>query len=156
MNALVANVITEFTLVNIQSTLKNIDEVQNDLIIQEATILLLQQLANQLIQSHHYASVEIAGKRVDVLQKWNSLKSLILVKREKVLTIFRIHQYLSNIDEIEGWISDKMELCKDVPLKVASYNSLIVLIQKQDTLNAEVFVNALSFVMFLFSFHLKL
>ena len=140
-NALVANIITDFTLINIQSTLKNIDDLQNDLIMQEVTISIIQQLANKLIQSHHYASVEIAGKRVDVLQKWNSLKTLLSEKRENVLSIFKIHQYLLDIDEIECWISDKMESCSDIPLKAASYNSLLILIQKQDTSNTEVFLH---------------
>ena len=136
--ALIENLLTEYTLLNIQSTLKNIDELQNDLLLQEVTISELQQLANKLIKSHHYASAKIAERRVDVLQKWNSLRIFLSEKRENVMSIFRLHQYLSDIADIEGWISNKMELCGDIPLKAASFNSILVLIQKQDTSNSEV------------------
>ena len=81
--------------------------------LQEDKIAGLQDFANQLIQSQHYAAATIADRRASVLARWSKLKDALVAMKKKLGESKSVQQFLRDADEVEGWISEKLQTASD-------------------------------------------
>ncbi|KAI6661823.1 Spectrin alpha chain, non-erythrocytic 1 [Oopsacas minuta] len=137
-NTFISNIESDVSLDGVHLILRNVNELSDSLLIQDDKVSGLQESATTLIQSRHYASAVIAEKRVDILQKWKGLKALVSDKREDVVYMYSLHQFLLDAADIEGWISEKCETCVSDSFKTSTYTSIEHFCNRQETSKAEV------------------
>ena len=80
---------------------------------QEEKISSLQASADRLIQTRHYAAVEVAERRAAVLARWSQLKSLLGTWRAQLGQSQSFQQFKREADEAEGWVGEKMVVACD-------------------------------------------
>lgn len=81
--------------------------------LQEERIGTLQSFADRLIQTRHYAAVEVAERRAAVLARWSQLKSLLSRWRNKLGQSQSFQQFKREADEAEMWVGKKMQVACD-------------------------------------------
>lgn len=114
---------------------------------QEEKIAALQSFADQLISADHYAKPEIFNRRNEVLDRsgfflillslsksvqyvwfmlkqyvlltsrWRRLKAQMIEKRSKLGESQTLQQFSRDVDEIEAWISEKLQTATDESYK---------------------------------------
>ena len=103
-------------------------------VVQEEKISGLQSFADRLIQSRHYAAVEVAERRASILAHWSKLKSAMLVWRNKLGQSRSLQHFKRETDEGQAWMSEKMQTaCDDsykdptnLPVRTASSSSAVL------------------------------
>ncbi|XP_015284317.1 PREDICTED: spectrin alpha chain, non-erythrocytic 1-like, partial [Gekko japonicus] len=83
----------------------------------EEKIAALQSFADQLIAADHYAKGVIANRRNEVLDRWRRLKAQMIEKRSKLGESQTLQQFSRDVDEIEAWISEKLQTASDESYK---------------------------------------
>uniref|UniRef100_A0A8C0BRA6 Spectrin alpha chain, non-erythrocytic 1 n=1 Tax=Buteo japonicus TaxID=224669 RepID=A0A8C0BRA6_9AVES len=103
-------------------------------------IAVLQSFADQLISADHYAKGVIANRRNEVLDRWLRLKAQMIEKRSKLGESQTLQQFSRDVDEIEAWISEKLQTASDEsykdPTNIQSKH------QKHQAFEAELHANA--------------
>uniref|UniRef100_A0A8C9MT93 Spectrin alpha chain, non-erythrocytic 1 n=1 Tax=Serinus canaria TaxID=9135 RepID=A0A8C9MT93_SERCA len=103
-------------------------------------IAVLQSFADQLIAADHYAKGVIANRRNEVLDRWLRLKAQMIEKRSKLGESQTLQQFSRDVDEIEAWISEKLQTASDEsykdPTNIQSKH------QKHQAFEAELHANA--------------
>uniref|UniRef100_A0A3B3ZH60 Spectrin alpha, non-erythrocytic 1 n=1 Tax=Periophthalmus magnuspinnatus TaxID=409849 RepID=A0A3B3ZH60_9GOBI len=111
-----------------------------DKAINEEKIAALQSFADQLIGADHYAKPEIFARRNEVLDRWRRLKAQMIEKRSKLGESQTLQQFSRDVDEIEAWISEKLQTATDEsykdPTNIQSKH------QKHQAFEAELHANA--------------
>uniref|UniRef100_A0A3B3HUI9 Spectrin alpha, non-erythrocytic 1 n=1 Tax=Oryzias latipes TaxID=8090 RepID=A0A3B3HUI9_ORYLA len=88
-----------------------------DKAINEEKIAALQSFADQLIGAGHYAKPDITNRRNEVLDRWRRLKAQMIEKRSKLGESQTLQQFSRDVDEIEAWISEKLQTATDESYK---------------------------------------
>lgn len=111
-----------------------------NIIFQEEKISSLAALADQLVAADHYASDAINEKKDQVLERWRHLKENLIKKRSKLGESMTLQQFSRDADEIENWITEKLQMAMDEsykdPTNIQSKH------QKHQAFEAELAANA--------------
>ena len=129
---------TELTMEEVQNLIRNLNDFDENLKIQESKLNSLQDNANNLIKFRHYASAQIAEKRAQVLQSWNILKSLLILKCDEVSKTYSLQQFTLESSEFEVWITERREIMDGKDFLNAPFNALEQYCQRYEALEAEV------------------
>lgn len=125
---------------NVESLIKKHEDFDKAINSQEEKIATLNQLADQLIGSQHYASPAISDKRDQVLERWKHLKDAMIEKRSKLGESQTLQQFSRDADEIENWMAEKLQMAMDEsykdPANIQSKH------QKHQAFEAELAANA--------------
>lgn len=84
---------------------------------QEDKIRTLCGSAEQLLGSEHYDKPGISERRDQVLERWNKLKQSMIESRAKLGEVQSLQQFSRDVDEMEMWISEKLQLAMDESYK---------------------------------------
>uniref|UniRef100_A0A8C9TFL8 Spectrin alpha, non-erythrocytic 1 n=1 Tax=Scleropages formosus TaxID=113540 RepID=A0A8C9TFL8_SCLFO len=128
------------SLDSVEALIKKHEDFDKAINVQEEKIAALQSFADQLIGADHYAKPEIAKRRDGVLDRWRHLKAQMIEKRSKLGESQTLQQFSRDVDEIEAWISEKLQTATDEsykdPTNIQSKH------QKHQAFEAELHANA--------------
>ncbi|XP_077334821.1 spectrin alpha chain, non-erythrocytic 1 isoform X4 [Lithobates pipiens] len=105
------------SLDSVEALIKKHEDFDKAINVQEEKIAALQSFADQLITADHYAKGDIAGRRNEVLDRWRRLKAQMIEKRSKLGESQTLQQFSRDVDEIEAWISEKLQTASDESYK---------------------------------------
>uniref|UniRef100_A0A8B9L2K7 Spectrin alpha chain, non-erythrocytic 1 n=1 Tax=Astyanax mexicanus TaxID=7994 RepID=A0A8B9L2K7_ASTMX len=128
------------SLDSVEALIKKHEDFDKAINVQEEKIAALQSFADQLISADHYAKPEIFNRRNEVLDRWRRLKAQMIEKRSKLGESQTLQQFSRDVDEIEAWISEKLQTATDEsykdPTNIQSKH------QKHQAFEAELHANA--------------
>uniref|UniRef100_A0A673AS36 Spectrin alpha chain, non-erythrocytic 1 n=1 Tax=Sphaeramia orbicularis TaxID=375764 RepID=A0A673AS36_9TELE len=128
------------SLDSVEALIKKHEDFDKAINVQEEKIAALQSFADQLIGADHYAKPEIFNRRNEVLDRWRRLKAQMIDKRSKLGESQTLQQFSRDVDEIEAWISEKLQTATDEsykdPTNIQSKH------QKHQAFEAELHANA--------------
>ncbi|XP_073456177.1 spectrin alpha chain, non-erythrocytic 1 [Aquarana catesbeiana] len=133
------------SLDSVEALIKKHEDFDKAINVQEEKIAALQSFADQLITADHYAKGDIAGRRNEVLDRWRRLKAQMIEKRSKLGESQTLQQFSRDVDEIEAWISEKLQTASDESYKDPTNIQLSKLLskhQKHQAFEAELQANA--------------
>uniref|UniRef100_A0A8C0ZZE7 SH3 domain-containing protein n=1 Tax=Castor canadensis TaxID=51338 RepID=A0A8C0ZZE7_CASCN len=105
------------SLDSVEALIKKHEDFDKAINVQEEKIAALQAFADQLIAAGHYAKGDIASRRNEVLDRWRRLKAQMIEKRSKLGESQTLQQFSRDVDEIEAWISEKLQTASDESYK---------------------------------------
>ena len=124
---------------SVESLMKKHEDFDRAITAQEEKIEALQSFADQLIKSDHYDSSGIDAKRGQVLDRWQRLKEALLENRAKLGEAQSLQQFSRDADEMEIWISEKLQMALDESYKDPS--NVQAKYQKHQAFEAELAAN---------------
>uniref|UniRef100_A0A2K6GT26 Spectrin alpha chain, non-erythrocytic 1 n=1 Tax=Propithecus coquereli TaxID=379532 RepID=A0A2K6GT26_PROCO len=128
------------SLDSVEALIKKHEDFDKAINVQEEKIAALQSFADQLIAAGHYAKGDISSRRNEVLDRWRRLKAQMIEKRSKLGESQTLQQFSRDVDEIEAWISEKLQTASDEsykdPTNIQSKH------QKHQAFEAELHANA--------------
>ncbi|XP_063792531.1 spectrin alpha chain, non-erythrocytic 1 isoform X8 [Pseudophryne corroboree] len=128
------------SLDSVEALIKKHEDFDKAINVQEEKIAALQAFADQLVSANHYATGDIAARRNEVLDRWRRLKAQMIEKRSKLGESQTLQQFSRDVDEIEAWISEKLQTASDEsykdPTNIQSKH------QKHQAFEAELHANA--------------
>uniref|UniRef100_A0A665WFX0 Spectrin alpha chain, non-erythrocytic 1 n=1 Tax=Echeneis naucrates TaxID=173247 RepID=A0A665WFX0_ECHNA len=128
------------SLDSVEALIKKHEDFDKAINVQEEKIAALKSFADQLIGADHYAKPEIFKRRDEVLGRWRRLKTQMIEKRSKLGESQTLQQFSRDVDEIEAWISEKLQTATDEsykdPTNIQSKH------QKHQAFEAELHANA--------------
>uniref|UniRef100_A0A8C9W526 Spectrin alpha chain, non-erythrocytic 1 n=1 Tax=Scleropages formosus TaxID=113540 RepID=A0A8C9W526_SCLFO len=134
------------SLDSVEALIKKHEDFDKAINVQEEKIAALQSFADQLIAADHYAKPEISARRNEVLDRWRRLKAQMIEKRSKLGESQTLQQFSRDVDEIEAWISEKLQTATDEsykdPTNIQVPNILLSKHQKHQAFEAELHANA--------------
>ncbi|KAG8447987.1 hypothetical protein GDO86_015185 [Hymenochirus boettgeri] len=133
------------SLDSVEALIKKHEDFDKAINVQEEKIAALQSFADQLITADHYAKPDIAARRNEVLDRWRRLKAQMIEKRSKLGESQTLQQFSRDVDEIEAWISEKLQTASDESYKDPTNIQLSKLLskhQKHQAFEAELQANA--------------
>uniref|UniRef100_A0A8C8GCJ9 Spectrin alpha, non-erythrocytic 1 n=1 Tax=Oncorhynchus tshawytscha TaxID=74940 RepID=A0A8C8GCJ9_ONCTS len=105
------------SLDSVEALIKKHEDFDKAINVQEEKIAALQSFADQLVGADHYAKPEISKRRNEVLDRWRRLKAQMIEKRSKLGESQTLQQFSRDVDEIEAWISEKLQTATDESYK---------------------------------------
>ncbi|XP_068925579.1 spectrin alpha chain, non-erythrocytic 1 isoform X9 [Petaurus breviceps papuanus] len=133
------------SLDSVEALIKKHEDFDKAINVQEEKIAALQSFADQLISADHYAKGDISNRRNEVLDRWRRLKAQMIEKRSKLGESQTLQQFSRDVDEIEAWISEKLQTASDESYKDPTNIQLSKLLskhQKHQAFEAELHANA--------------
>ncbi|XP_056875429.1 spectrin alpha chain, non-erythrocytic 1 isoform X4 [Takifugu flavidus] len=133
------------SLDSVEALIKKHEDFDKAINVQEEKIAALQSFADQLIGADHYAKSEIYSRCNEVLDRWRRLKAKMIEKRSKLGESQTLQQFSRDVDEIEAWISEKLQTATDESYKDPTNIQLSKLLskhQKHQAFEAELHANA--------------
>ncbi|XP_024120554.1 spectrin alpha chain, non-erythrocytic 1 isoform X3 [Oryzias melastigma] len=133
------------SLDSVEALIKKHEDFDKAINVQEEKIAALQSFADQLIGAGHYAKPDITNRRNEVLDRWRRLKAQMIEKRSKLGESQTLQQFSRDVDEIEAWISEKLQTATDESYKDPTNIQLSKLLskhQKHQAFEAELHANA--------------
>ncbi|XP_034520513.1 spectrin alpha chain, non-erythrocytic 1 isoform X1 [Ailuropoda melanoleuca] len=133
------------SLDSVEALIKKHEDFDKAINVQEEKIAALQSFADQLIAAGHYAKGDICSRRNEVLDRWRRLKAQMIEKRSKLGESQTLQQFSRDVDEIEAWISEKLQTASDESYKDPTNIQLSKLLskhQKHQAFEAELHANA--------------
>ncbi|XP_017703669.1 PREDICTED: spectrin alpha chain, non-erythrocytic 1 [Rhinopithecus bieti] len=133
------------SLDSVEALIKKHEDFDKAINVQEEKIAALQAFADQLIAAGHYAKGDISSRRNEVLDRWRRLKAQMIEKRSKLGESQTLQQFSRDVDEIEAWISEKLQTASDESYKDPTNIQLSKLLskhQKHQAFEAELHANA--------------
>ena len=74
-------------------------------------------LVLQLADQGHYDADGIRHRRDEVLERWRKLKEALLANRERLGEAQSLQQFSRDVDEMEIWITEKLQTATDESYK---------------------------------------
>ncbi|XP_035766449.1 spectrin alpha chain, non-erythrocytic 1 [Neolamprologus brichardi] len=108
------------SLDSVEALIKKHEDFDKAINVQEEKIAALQSFADQLIGADHYAKPEILNRRNEVLDRSQTLQ-----------------QFSRDVDEIEAWISEKLQTATDESYKDPTNIQLSKLLDRLKDLNGQ-------------------
>uniref|UniRef100_A0A673ARB3 Spectrin alpha chain, non-erythrocytic 1 n=1 Tax=Sphaeramia orbicularis TaxID=375764 RepID=A0A673ARB3_9TELE len=132
------------SLDSVEALIKKHEDFDKAINVQEEKIAALQSFADQLIGADHYAKPEIFNRRNEVLDRWRRLKAQMIDKRSKLGESQTLQQFSRDVDEIEAWISEKLQTATDESYKDPTNIQVHICSkhQKHQAFEAELHANA--------------
>uniref|UniRef100_A0A668AL78 Spectrin alpha chain, non-erythrocytic 1 n=1 Tax=Myripristis murdjan TaxID=586833 RepID=A0A668AL78_9TELE len=133
------------SLDSVEALIKKHEDFDKAINVQEEKIAALQSFADQLIGADHYAKPEIFNRRNEVLDRWRRLKAQMIEKRSKLGESQTLQQFSRDVDEIEAWISEKLQTATDESYKDPTNIQVHIWLrkhQKHQAFEAELHANA--------------
>uniref|UniRef100_A0A8D2QAY7 Spectrin alpha chain, non-erythrocytic 1 n=1 Tax=Zonotrichia albicollis TaxID=44394 RepID=A0A8D2QAY7_ZONAL len=130
------------SLDSVEALIKKHEDFDKAINVQEEKIAVLQSFADQLIAADHYAKGVIANRRNEVLDRWLRLKAQMIEKRSKLGESQTLQQFSRDVDEIEAWISEKLQTASDESYKDPTNIQVNSKHQKHQAFEAELHANA--------------
>lgn len=125
----------------VDALIKKHEDFNRAINLQEAKIQSLTTGANKLLETDHYDSDAIRAKLTDVLDRWSHLKDAMIENRSKLRDVQTFQAFIRDADEMELWITKKMQMTMDESYKDPKIN-VQAKHQKHQAFEAELAANA--------------
>ncbi|KXJ20343.1 Spectrin alpha chain, non-erythrocytic 1 [Exaiptasia diaphana] len=122
-----------------EALIKKHEDFTRALKIQEEKVANLKANADRLIEANHYDSPAIAERISAVLARWATLKQALVERRSKLGESKTIQQFSRDAEDIEAWISEKLQTVLDESYKDPT--NLQSKFQKHQAFEAEIEAN---------------
>jgi len=119
--------------------MKKQKDFEKAIAIQEAKMQVLQETADNLVQGEHYDSETISKRIEAVMQRWLTLKEALVERRSKLGESQSLQSVSRDADDIEAWISEKLQTAKDESYKDPA--NIQGKVQKHQAFEAEIAAN---------------
>eukprot|EP00118_Oscarella_pearsei_P025242 m.307813 g.307813 ORF g.307813 m.307813 type:complete len:2422 (+) comp42859_c0_seq1:216-7481(+) len=137
--AFLSNEDTGDSMDSVEVLVKKHEDFEKSMAAQEEKIKALDDFANKLITSDHYASDDIASKRDGVLARRNELDEKSAARRARLEDSRKLQQFNRDADEAKAWINEKLKTASDESYKDPT--NLQGKLQKHQAFEAEVTAN---------------
>ncbi|XP_022101019.1 spectrin alpha chain, non-erythrocytic 1-like isoform X4 [Acanthaster planci] len=94
-------------LTSVQYLLKKHQLLEDDIAAHEDRIKDLNAQADAFIEAGHFDPQEIKEKKENINVRYEKVKELSILRREKLNESHRVHQFFRDIDDEEAWIKEK-------------------------------------------------
>lgn len=103
----------------------------------------IDEYANRLIDSNHYASDEVHEKRDGIVERRQNVEELSKARRAKLEESRKLQQFERDADEVKSWITEKLKIACDESYKVRKFcqTHLSLNPRGQAHLYTQIFVN---------------
>lgn len=125
---------------SVEALLKRHEDFDRAIASQEEKITAINNLAVQLSSNDHYDTPGIEQRRTDVLNRWQNLKEALLANRERLGEAQSLQQFSRDVDEMEIWITEKLQTALDESYKDPS--NIQAKHQKHQAFESELAANA--------------
>ncbi|TPP57241.1 Spectrin alpha chain non-erythrocytic [Fasciola gigantica] len=125
----------------VDALIKKHEDFNRAINLQEAKIQSLTTGASKLLETDHYDSDAIREKLTDVLDRWSHLKDAMIENRSKLRDVQTFQAFIRDADEMELWITKKMQMTMDESYKDPKIN-VQAKHQKHQAFEAELAANA--------------
>lgn len=98
---------------NVETMIKKHEDLGKAINSQEEKIATLSNFADQLVLKENYATPSITDRLAQVLDRWRKLKDALIEKKSKLGESKTLQQFSQDADEIENWISEKLQTALD-------------------------------------------
>lgn len=78
----------------------------------------IDEYANRLVDSNHYASDEVRERRDGIMERRNNIGELSKARRLKLAESRKLQQFERDCDEVKSWITEKLKIASDESYKV--------------------------------------
>ena len=78
----------------------------------------IDEYANRLIDSNHYASDEVRERRDGIVERRQNIEDLSKARRSKLEESRKLQQFERDADEVKSWITEKLKIACDESYKV--------------------------------------
>ena len=102
---------------SVEALLKKHEDFDRAINAQEEKISSLKAFADQLITADHYDTPGVEQRRDEVLDRWTQLKNALLENRAKLGEAQSLQQFSRDVDEMEIWITEKLQTAMDESYK---------------------------------------
>jgi spectrin alpha len=102
---------------SVESLMKKHEDFDRALGTQEDKIKAVVVQADNLLAQGHYDADGIDNRKSQVLDRWGSLKESLLTNRAKLGEAQSLQQFSRDVDEMEMWITEKLQLALDESYK---------------------------------------
>lgn len=117
---------------SVEALLKKHEDFDRAINSQEEKIAGLKSFADQLIQGDHYDARGIVKRRDEVLERWRKLKDALLDNRAKLGEAQSLQQFSRDVDEMEIWITEKLQTAMDESYKDPSNIQVRSILSRHD------------------------
>lgn len=100
-----------------EALIKKHEDFTKTLAVQDKKINALKDNADRLIDNDHYDSPAIAERIAAVLARWATLKAALVERRSKLGESKTIQQFSRDAEDIEAWVSEKLQTVLDESYK---------------------------------------
>uniref|UniRef100_A0A7E4VTH7 Spectrin alpha chain n=1 Tax=Panagrellus redivivus TaxID=6233 RepID=A0A7E4VTH7_PANRE len=125
---------------NVESLIKKHEDFDKAIASQQEKINNLGDFSNRLITNNHYDAPAVNEKMQQIQDRWERLKAALVAKRSKLGESQTLQQFSRDADEIENWISEKLQVAQEEsyrdPTNIAQKH------QKQQAFAAELAANS--------------
>ncbi|XP_065894234.1 spectrin beta chain, non-erythrocytic 1-like isoform X3 [Dysidea avara] len=123
----------------VDGLLKKHETFEKLLVTQEEKVLAMNELANQLITSEHFAVEDIKQKQQAVINRRRRVKSGSVSRRKRLEDCRLLMQFIQDIVDAEAWIAEKVTVATDESYKDPT--NLKAKLQKHQAFDAEIIAN---------------
>ncbi|XP_050686605.1 spectrin alpha chain-like [Eriocheir sinensis] len=128
------------SLASVEELIKKHEGFETTFEAQGNKIEQLEAFANDLLKNDHYDSDGIRRRLKVVVEKRNTLKEKAALRAQRLQESKLLQQFLRNVYEVEGWISEKLQVACDESYRDPT--NLQSKIQKHGAFEAEVLANS--------------
>lgn len=125
---------------SVEALLKKHEDFDRAINSQEEKIGAIERFAQKLIDLDHYDTPGVKRRRDEVLERWRKLKQALLDNRAKLGEAQSLQQFSRDVDEMEIWISEKLQTAMDESYKDPS--NIQAKHQKHQAFESELAANA--------------
>jgi spectrin alpha len=102
---------------SVEALLKKHEDFDRAINSQEEKIGAIEKYAQKLVESDHYDAPGVERRRDEVLERWRKLKEALLENRAKLGEAQSLQQFSRDVDEMEIWITEKLQTAMDESYK---------------------------------------
>ena len=125
-------------LTDAQNWLKKIEQnLKNEVHAHEIHVNSILAKADEFIADNHIENEKIKAISEELGSNWKQLLDLMDARIEKLKVYLKMHQFLSDCNEIESWLNDKINILNN-PIYGNDEVTLIKLLQKQKSIDLEI------------------
>ncbi|XP_064138843.1 spectrin alpha chain, erythrocytic 1 [Loxodonta africana] len=114
-------------LVNSEALFHSHKGLERNLAVMDDKVKELCAKADKLVVSHPSDAPQIQQMKEDLVSNWNHIRALATSRYEKLQTSYGYHLFLSDYDELSGWMKEKTALISadELPADVAGGEALL-------------------------------
>lgn len=127
------------SLDGVEALIRKHEDFDKSFAAQAEKINSIDEYANRLVDSNHYASDEVCERRDGIMERRNNIGELSKARRLKLEESRKLQQFERDCDEVKSWITEKLKIASDESYKDPT--NLQGKIQKHQAFEAELNAN---------------
>ncbi|XP_077987102.1 spectrin alpha chain, non-erythrocytic 1-like isoform X2 [Glandiceps talaboti] len=101
------------SLDSVEALIKKHEDFEKSLAAQEEKIKALDDFATKLVESEHYAAVDVSERRDALLARRAALTERAFSRKSRLEESYKLQMFDRDADDVKGWISEKLKSASD-------------------------------------------